>query len=66
METEERVDYWEIKNSDFAAMEVLYNVIGYLGASGETVNTKKVLDYIHKELAEKTASLDKQFPSRIG
>ena len=47
-------------------MEVLYNVIGYLGASGETVNTKKVLDYIHKELAEKTASLDKQFPSRIG
>ena len=62
----DRVDYWKIKNPDFAAMEVLYNVIGYLKASGETVSTKEVLDYIHKQKAAKTARLDERFPERKG
>lgn len=60
------MEYWTVKNGDYAATITLYKTLGYLRASGNEVETQKVIDYIYKSLEEETARLDKKFPYRKG
>lgn len=63
METE-KPNYWRMKNEDYAAMQTLYQVRGYLKASGDTIKTQDMLAYIERTLAEETERLNKQFPDK--
>lgn len=60
----ERPNYWRMKNKEYAAVQTLYQVRGYLKSKGENINPQELLEYIDKALAEETESLDKRFPDK--
>ena len=61
-------EYWHLKNPGYAAMQILYQVKGYLEAhrdrGEETINPQELLNLIDRELTDKIASLDERFPTK--